>query len=156
MRLTVLFTALIIGCSTTPVASPPASLPYPSYLPASAREGIARRMGRHGTEMAMMLWGVLLLDVSRLGPLADDIADRRNESDEVDAELQRLLPADFFALEATIGVAARELARLARAPNPDAVAIARIYGAMTETCVRCHDSYMRGPRPAAALLQGGP
>ncbi len=58
-------------------------------------------------------------------------------------ELNSLLPAEFFALQDELRSQADELAESASRKDYEAMAAA--YGALTQTCVRCHSIYLASP-----------
>jgi len=129
------------GATNAILASTPA-LRVPAYLPAGARDIIAQRMGDHGADMKALLWGVLFFDDGVIRRVAADMGTR--EQVGATNDLEGILPDEFFVLEAQLGAQAKAMVRLASAPEPNAMVLARAYGALTETCVACHGVYLHG------------
>ena len=126
-------------------------LPAPAHLPEAARGLLTERMLNHGDDMSDLMWATLFLDDQSVADIADHIRTMPRFARPLtgDAtELNSLLPPEFFALQDQLVERAFELAENAR--HKDAEAMAESYGALMQTCVRCHSVYMSEP-PAKEL-----
>jgi hypothetical protein len=126
-------------------------LPAPDHLPETARSLLTERMLNHANDMSDLMWATLFLDDQSVQDIADHIRTTPRFARPLtnDAtELNVLLPAEFFALQDELSVRASELAESARRRDADAMAAS--YGAVMQTCVRCHSVYMSEP-PSKAL-----
>jgi hypothetical protein len=126
-------------------------LPAPAHLPEAARDLLTERMLNHGNDMSDLMWATLFLDDQSVADIADHIRTTPRFARPLtrDAtELNSLLPAEFFALQDQLVERATELADSARRRDADAMAAS--YGALMQTCVRCHSVYMSEP-PAKKL-----
>jgi len=120
-------------------------------LPAAVREFLRERMERHGDSMESLLWASLNLQygliVQRSGWVAAETnIPRPPEGDEGDL-VNRVLPGRFFDLQERVRRGAGELGRAAK--RRDDEGIARAYGELVGTCIRCHGLYMRLPQADA-------
>jgi hypothetical protein len=144
------------GCATTtsgvkpatPVAqaaapAPARELPERSELPMVIRETLSASMERHGEELSFLLVSVVLLDYVAAEQLAQLIANEprlgRPGPDEKET-LNALLPSSFFVHQDQLLERANALALAARAKN-DAT-LGKAFGALAETCVGCHSTYL--------------
>lgn len=126
-------------------------LPAPAHLPEAARGLLTERMMNHGEDMSDLMWATLFLDDQSVADIAEHIRTMPRFARPLtgDAtELNSLLPAEFFSLQDQLVERASELAESAR--HKDAEAMAASYGALMQTCVRCHSVYMSEP-PAKEL-----
>jgi cytochrome c556 len=126
-------------------AKAPAHLPEPGYLPPTARALLHADMQRHAAQMSTLMSSALLLDFETLGSVARAIAaePRIARPTTHDAtELNARLPERFFALQDRLHAEASRLA--AAADARDAAAASSAYGALEETCMACHASYLAG------------
>ena len=117
----------------------------PQWLPESARQMLATRMERHGDDITWMTASVVLLSYEGTAEMAERIAAEprlsRPEPGETDT-VNALLPPRFFELQDQLRDRAREVVKVARAH--DERGMVKAFGAMTETCVACHSTYLRG------------
>ena len=140
--LVLLFLLSGVGCAT---AGRP-KMPEPQHLPAAARDLLTEKMINHGNDMADLLWATLFLDDQSVHDIAEHLrqAPRLARPIHQDAtELNASLPAEFFDLQDKLAEQATALAESAAAKDPNAMAAA--YGALAETCVRCHSLYLTEP-----------
>lgn len=121
----------------------------PSKLPPLGRALIAEHMESHGDDMTMLLWSVLFVDGQSTHDLAQVLASEPLFSrpiDSGDSTVNALLPDKFFVLQDAFAKRARQLLATSSHHPRDAAAIARAFGALTETCVACHSVYLNeGP-----------
>lgn len=123
---------------------PRTELPTPAHLPAGARMLLLERMGNHRVDMSRLSQAVLFLDHEEAGALARRIAEEPRLAEPGDAdELNSLIPPRFFELQDELRERAEALAAAAR--KGDDAAIAKAYGRLNETCVRCHAVWMQEP-----------
>lgn len=154
---------LILSCSLALAADPdpkgqpkaqPARKPTvkqgleaPSYLSPLARQLLKQRMKRHGTDMLTMLRSVLLLDHESTQRLAAELAAEPRLTRPVAGgadDVNAALPERFFVLQDELRSRALELSAAAKASDESELA-ARL-GAVTQTCVSCHATYLE-PQP---------
>jgi hypothetical protein len=123
--------------------TPKRELPGRSELPMVIRETLSASMERHGEELSFLLVSVVLLDYAAAERLAQLIADEpklgRPRPDEKET-LNALLPSSFFVHQDELTKRANALALAARAKN-DAT-LGKAFGALAETCVGCHSTYL--------------
>ncbi|MCC7383182.1 MAG: cytochrome c [Deltaproteobacteria bacterium] len=135
---------------------PDKRLPSPEYLPPEARLLLSDRMQRHGFDMTNLMWAMLFLENDVVAEIADGIAAGpwlvEPEPGE-DDQLNALLPRRFFELQGQLAEQAKALAAAARAKPANAQAVGRAFGALSETCVTCHATYLYGD---AKVVGGGP
>lgn len=135
---------------------PDKRLPSPEYLPPEARLLLSDRMQRHGFDMTNLMWAMLFLENDVVAEIADGIAAGpwlvEPEPGE-DDQLNALLPRRFFELQGHLLDQAKALAAAARAKPANAQAVGRAFGALSETCVTCHATYLYGD---ATVVGGGP
>lgn len=150
---------VLSGCShqssNAPAASPaktevaPAKLKPPPHLSETARAVIAERMQNHGEEMTMLLWSILFSDYENVQRISGMIATeprltRPFQGEE--ASLNAQLPPEFFDLQDALDRDAKSLLALAQAPQKDGAELAKAYGQLASTCVRCHQVYLEEPK----------
>lgn len=126
---------------------------YRRDLPAAVREFLRSRMERHGDSMESLLRGSLLFQYGLIVQQSDRVAEETDipRPPQVAAEGatdERVLPGRFFDLQEDLRRQAQELGRAAK--RRDDEAIARAYGQLAGTCIRCHGLYLRLPEGAAA------
>lgn len=100
----------------------------------------------HGNDMADLLWATLFLDNQSVYEIAENLRATPRLARPItnDAtELNSQLPTEFFALQDQLALQAEALSQGALAQDPDAMAAA--YGALAQTCVRCHSVYLTEP-----------
>ncbi|WP_373047716.1 cytochrome c [Vulgatibacter sp.] len=115
----------------------------PAHLPAGARMLLLERMGNHRVDMTRLNFAVLFLEHETAERLARRIAAEPRLAEPVGdggAELNSLVPPRFFELQDELKERALQLADAAARGNDGA--IAKAYGSLTETCVRCHAAYL--------------
>jgi len=115
-----------------------------SQLSATARAVIHQKMADHGDQMNELVWAVVLLDRAETARIATAIAEqpRLARPSTGDAtELNTALPPRYFELQDQLRDRARSLA--AAAKDWDSRVVARSYGQLAETCVACHEVYLK-------------
>jgi hypothetical protein len=120
-------------------------MPAPANLSAAVRSVIADRMRGHGDDMSVLQWAVLFLDYDAARSLANAIATEPRLARPLagdDTLLNSALPPEFFVLQDQLAAKARELAQIAEKRPPDGAGLAKAYGELAETCVRCHSAYL--------------
>jgi hypothetical protein len=104
-------------------------------------------MAQHSKQMTELVWAVVLLDHRETIRLATAIANEpriaRPATNDA-TELNASLPPLFFDLQDRLRDRGQQLANAAR--TWDANAVARSYGQMAETCVACHEVYLKPAR----------
>jgi hypothetical protein len=129
----------------TPTA-PPKELPQRQDLPLVLRETLRASMDRHGEELTFLLADVILLQYDQAEQLAELLANEpklgRPTPGDKDS-LNALLPESFFVHQHQLGERAKLLAKAAR--EQDDAGLVKAFGALTETCVGCHSSYLHDP-----------
>ena len=138
---------LLLLCAAAPASDGSGKREAPSRtedrLPAGARMLLLERMGNHRFDAARLHESVLLLDHERTKEVATQIAAEPRLAPPTQGaaeELNSLVPPRFFELQDELAQRARALA--SAASKGDAEGVARAYGAVTETCVRCHAVYL--------------
>lgn len=111
-------------------------------LPAGARMLLLERMGNHRMDMERLTQAVLLLEHDAVVALAERLAGepRLGRQEKGEDALNSMVPPAFFELQDELRERARTLARAARSGDDER--IARAYGKVAETCVRCHATYL--------------
>ncbi len=140
--------ALLFACSTPQPKEQQRSLPQPQHLSPTVRAVVAERMERHAFEMSNLMWAVLFLDRPIAAEIADTIVSEPRLARPLTkdaSELNSALPEHFFALQDTLVQSARNLARVARAPDQDGAALSKAYGELTAVCVSCHAIFIADP-----------
>ncbi|HEX6244279.1 MAG TPA: cytochrome c [Polyangiales bacterium] len=137
----------MVAASTSAQAAPPAkALPPRQDLPLVLRETLHATMHRHGEELTFLLADVVLLQYEEAEELADLLAHEpklgRPTPGDTDS-LNALLPEAFFIHQAQLRERAALLAEAARAR--DDAGLVKAFGALAETCVGCHSSYLNDP-----------
>jgi len=135
----VLLPAISIG-DEKHLATPPLSL--------TARALLHDKMADHSKQMMDLMRAVVLLDYSESAELGKAIAaeERLSRPLSNDAtELNSALDPRFFTLQDQLRTRGKRLEAAARAR--DSSAVAKTFGALTETCVACHSAYLTSSRP---------
>jgi cytochrome c556 len=135
-------------CPEPSRAAPPGkwALPAPAHLPQAARNLLAERMQRHGAAMTDMVWAALFLDYESATDIAQEIAGEPRLARPLSrdaSELNAVLPEAFFELQDELATRAAALAEVA--PRRDPAALSAALGQLTDTCMRCHATYLREP-----------
>jgi hypothetical protein len=131
--------------SATPPA-PPKELPQRQDLPLVLRETLRSSMDRHGEELTFLLADVVLLQYEQAEQLAEMLANEPKLGRPVPGDtesLNALLPESFFLHQSQLGERAKLLAKAAR--EKDDAGLVKAFGALAETCVGCHSSYLHDP-----------
>jgi hypothetical protein len=104
-------------------------------------------MARHDESMESLLWSSLNLQhaliVQQSEWVAADAGIPRPPEGDAGDPINQVLPARFFDLQDELRRHARDLARAAQ--RRDDEGIARSYGELASTCIRCHGLYLRLP-----------
>ena len=135
--------AIVVALVPSRRIAPDRHLPMAERLPEAARAALRTQMRTHARGMMELVSRVTLLDydgalVAAERVLAEPRVARPLGGDELNASL----PPRFFALQDELR---GELQRVqAAASARDADALADSFGAVTRTCVRCHDAYLSG------------
>jgi cytochrome c556 len=156
-------TALVLGCAAPAAHQPPQqqqlaraiSAPdrrgTPDHLPEAARQVLRTTMASHARNMADLMAAIMVLDYPRIhtgaDAVADDVSLARPLTGEA-AELNALLPEEFFRQQDELRESAQGLADAARRMSAHGVAYA--YGRLSESCVRCHHVYRASMHNASA------
>jgi hypothetical protein len=134
------------------------TLPASLIIPPAARQVVKSKMGQHDDQMRALLSRVILLDTDGVARAAGAIFDEPALARPVAGdELNGLLPERFFVLQDELRAQARRLVIASGKHDHDAVASE--FGALTKTCVSCHQVFLYGDRPAApraAQQEGAP
>jgi hypothetical protein len=109
-------------------------------------------MHRHADSMESLLWSSLNLQYELIVQRSEWVVGepriaRPQASDEPDL-VNQALPARFFDLQDDLHRQAGELGRAAT--RRDDEGIARAYGELASTCIRCHGLYLRLPQASAS------
>lgn len=121
-------------------------LEAPTYLSPIARQLLKQRMQRHGRDTLALVQAVLFLDHPTTGRLAAELAAEPRLTRPIaggDDDVNAALPERFFVLQDELRSRALDLVEAARAP--DHVQLAARLGALTQTCVSCHSTYLEPP-----------
>jgi hypothetical protein len=115
----------------------------PARIPPALRSVIASKMHRHAEQMPALVQRVAVLDYDGVAKVAGEIFDEpRLARPLAGEELNGLLPPRFFDLQDALGAEARRVVDAAARRDPAQLGDA--FGALTKTCVSCHDVYLRG------------
>lgn len=147
----------LLACGVATAAAAGVPEQGKAELPAGARMILLERMGNHRQDMTRLHAAVLFLEHDAAKVLAGQIAAEPRLAQPMrgaSAELNSLVPPRFFELQDELRQRAQAVARAAAAG--DDAQIAKAYGALTETCVRCHAAFLNevpgsaeGERPPA-------
>jgi hypothetical protein len=133
--------ALILRPSRSIAPGP--DLAVAQRIPAAARAVIRTKMRRHAQQLPALMASVVALDYDAVARAAGEIFDepalaRPLAGDEING----LLPERFFVLQDALRTEARHV--VAAAARRDGGPLADAFGALTRTCVACHDVYVNG------------
>jgi cytochrome c556 len=126
----------------TQAITPPDREGPPEPLSLAARTLLQDRMSSHAQDMSQLVAAIMLLEYSDIITRADKIASDVNLSRPTSndaTELNASLPEKFFVRQDDLKSAAHVLANAGRTANP--YQVAKAYGGLSETCVRCHADY---------------
>jgi hypothetical protein len=105
-------------------------------------------MQRHGVDMRDLIMHLVVLDNEGAARIAGRVYDEATSVRSPGSErMEKILPRRFFALEEQLRLAARRIVEAAA--RGDATGQAEHFGALTKTCVLCHESYLF-ERPTSA------
>ena len=125
---------------------PGPELAAPEHIPPAARAVIRSKMRRHAEQLPALMSSVVVLDYDAVARRAGEIFDEPALARPVTGdELNGLLPERFFVLQDALRVEARNV--VAAAARRDGVQLAEASGALTRTCISCHDVYLHGSPP---------
>jgi hypothetical protein len=123
--------------------SPLPELGTPEHIPGMARAVIRSRMQRHGEQLGALVSRVVLLDYEGAARTAGEIYDEPTLARPLTGdELNGVLPERFFLLQDDLRGGARRL--VTAAARRDSAQLAGELGALTKTCLACHDLYLHG------------
>ena len=117
-------------------------MPVPAHIPADVRTALRARMQQHGAQMTELLMALVVIDHDRAARVAGALYDQTPglvpgpSGDRV----TQFLPAQFFALQTQLKDQARDVVVAAAERNPQQ--LTERFGAMTKTCVACHQAYL--------------
>lgn len=110
------------------------------------------KMGQHDLQMRELMTRVVLLDDDGVARAAGAIFDEPALARPIlGDELNALLPERFFALQDDLRNRARLL--VVASSRHDRTAVADAFGALSKTCIACHDVYLRGADVAATRTE---
>jgi hypothetical protein len=135
--------AAIVGVALLLKPKPVAreELAVPGSIPPAALAVLRTKMANHGEQMTTLLHQVLLLDDDGIARAAGAIFDEPALARPiVGDELNALLPERFFDLQAAMVASARRL--VAASARHDRPAVAEEFGALSKSCVSCHEAYL--------------
>jgi hypothetical protein len=122
---------------------PGPELAAPEHIPPAARAVIASKMRRHAQQLPALVSAVVVLDYDGVARTAGEIFDEPQMARPVTGdELNGLLPERFFVLQDGLRAEARQVVEAAA--RRDSAGLADAFGALTKTCVGCHDVYLHG------------
>lgn len=142
---TVVAGAIAIALILRPSHSIPPSpeLGTPEHIPPAARAVIRSRMLRHGQQLGILVLQSVVLDYDAAARTAGEIYDEPALARPITGdELNGLLPERFFVLQDELRGEARRL--VTAAARRDGAQLANEVGALTKSCVACHDVYLHG------------
>ena len=113
----------------------------PGAIPPAALTALKAKMGHHDVQMRTLLERVLMLDDDGVARAAGAIFDEPALARPLlGDELNALLPDRFFALQDELRRHAREL--VIASGKHDRGAVADQFGALSKSCVSCHEVYL--------------
>jgi hypothetical protein len=129
--------------------SPLPELGTPEHIPPAARAVIRSRMQRHGEQLGTLVSRVVLLDYEGAARTAGEIYDEPTLARPLTGdELNGVLPERFFVLQDDLRAEARRL--VTAAARRDSAKLAEEVGALTKSCISCHDLYLHGAADSAS------
>ncbi|HEY4183516.1 MAG TPA: cytochrome c [Polyangia bacterium] len=118
-------------------------LATPERIPPAARAVIASKMRHHAEQLPTLVSRTVVLDYDGVARVAGEIFDEPRLARPLTGdELNGLLPERFFALQDELHAGARRVVEAAARHDSQRMAVA--FGALTQTCIACHDVYLRG------------
>jgi hypothetical protein len=116
-------------------------LAAPGTIPPAALAVLRTKMGHHDAQMKTLLDRVLMLDDDGIARAAGEIFDEPALARPVlGDELNALLPERFFTLQNDVRERARQL--VAASGRHDRAGVAEEFGALSKSCVACHEVYL--------------
>jgi hypothetical protein len=113
----------------------------PGSIPPAALSILRSKMARHEQQMKNLLTRVLMLDDDGIARAAGEIFDEPALARPLlNDELNALLPERFFALQDELRQHARRL--VAASGRHDRPAVAEEFGALSKSCISCHEVYL--------------
>lgn len=130
--------------------APTPELGVPEHIPEAARAVIRSRMQRHGEQLGVLVSRVVVLDYDGAARTAGEIYDEPTLARPLTGdELNGVLPERFFVLQDDLRSQARRM--VTAAASRDSAQLASDFGALTKSCITCHDLYLHGtPDPHSA------
>jgi len=123
--------------------SPGPELGAPEHISPAARAIIRSKMQRHREQLGGLLSRVVALDYDGAARSAGEIFDEPALARPVTGdELNGVLPARFFVLQDALRAQARQMVEAAA--RRDSARFGQAFGALTGTCIACHDTYLHG------------
>jgi hypothetical protein len=152
MRLRHHYAIMVVGAVVTgvilvwsrPVEREP-HLPTVERLSDGARAAVRTQMHSHARAMMALVSTVTTLDYEAAAAAATELLTEPTLARPLTgdaSELNAALPPRFFALQDQLRGQLAGIAAAARARQPDELASA--FAATVQTCVHCHDAYLRG------------
>jgi len=129
----------------------------PEHIPPAARAVIRSRMQRHGAQLGTLVSRMVLLDYQGAARTAGEIYDEPTLARPLTGdELNGVLPERFFVLQDDLRVEARRL--VTAAALGDSSRLVEEVGALTKSCISCHDLYLHGSAtsPSATPAEHSP
>jgi hypothetical protein len=116
-------------------------LTAPGTIPPAAVAVLRTKMVHHDAQMKNLLDRVLMLDDDGIARAAGEIFDEPALARPVlGDELNALLPERFFTLQTEMRESARQL--VAASVRHDRPGVAEAFGALSKSCVSCHEVYL--------------
>ncbi|HVU51783.1 MAG TPA: hypothetical protein VHL80_13900 [Polyangia bacterium] len=116
-------------------------LAAPGTIPPAAVAVLRSKMVHHDAQMKTLLDRVLMLDDDGIARAAGEIFDEPALARPLlGDELNALLPERFFALQGELREHARRV--VAASVRHDRAAVADELGALSKSCVACHEAYL--------------
>jgi hypothetical protein len=133
--------ALILRPARSLVPGP--ELGAPEHISAAARAVIRSKMQRHGAQLVALVSRVVVLDYDGAARAAGEIFDEPTLARPVTGdELNGVLPERFFVLQDSLKTQARQIVEAAA--RRDSARLGETFGALTKSCISCHDAYLHG------------
>jgi hypothetical protein len=137
----IIATAIGLAVFLRPKPTARGELAAPGTIPPAALAVLHAKMGRHDAQMKNLLDRVLMLDDDGIARAAGEIFDEPVLARPVlGDELNALLPERFFTLQRELRDHARQL--VAASVRHDRAGVADEFGALSKSCVACHEVYL--------------
>lgn len=95
--------------------------------------------------MALLFWSALFLDDMTMAQVADELSSAPKLARPIspsDDTINASIPADFFDLQDELQKNAQLLMRVVGEREHGATQVAKAYGELASTCIRCHERYL--------------